>query len=121
MKKKMITLACLALAVIILLLVYAGAKKNNAQKPDANPESEVVSSGQYKLVSLDIADVKQIDTGKVVFEINDDGISVKDRSMSLLDEEKIVMEINALTNISSDNEVEKDCKDTEKYDLEKFA
>ena len=121
MKKKIITLACLAAAVIILLLVYAGAKKNNAQKPDANPEPEVVSSGQYKLVSLDIADVKEIDTGKVVFEISDDGISVKDRDMSLLDEEKIVLEINALTNISSDNEVEKDCKDTEKYDLEKFA
>lgn len=121
MRKKIITLACLAAAVVILLLVYAGAKKNNAQKPDANPEPEVVSSGRYKLVSFDIADVKEIDTGKVVFEISDDGISVKDRDMSLLDEEKIVLEINALTNISSDNEVEKDCKDTEKYDLEKFA
>lgn len=111
MKKKAAMLIGLAAAILILLAVYAGAKRNNADKPAEDPDINTASSGEYKLIACDPADLSKIEVtnenGDIVFDISNEGITVQGADMALLDDEKVVLEINSLTRISSDNEVEK--------------
>ncbi len=116
MKKKAVLFIALLAAMAVLLAVYASVK-NSGKSGAAEPEPEVMTSGKYKLVELAPEDIDSIfvDNGKnggFYMDVTDDGIIVKDGEnmpvdMSLLDDEKTLLELRSLINISSDNEVEK--------------
>ena len=107
MKKKLITLACLAAAVVVLLGVYAGAKKNNEQRPDEQTDTLAQQAEpKYSVVTYKPEEIKSVNistSDDITFLVKDEGIVIENADMTLLKPELVSLMFNALINVRSDN------------------
>ena len=109
MKKKMIMLAGLLLAAVVLLGIYGAAK--NRVKPETENDpgfTEIKNEDLIDVISFAPEDIKsiKISTDKdITFLVSEKGIEIENVDLALMKQDLVSLMFNALISVHSDNKV----------------